>query len=316
MLKHLPERAPGDAKQVPNPAPAKSRRLFGMALVVLAVTLFSCLDAIAKYLITTVGLPVTQVVWVRFLGAFITVVFALGAVNIPRLLASRRVKHQLLRSALLLGSTAFNFFALRTLRLDQTVTIQFLAPLVVALLAGPMLGEWVGWRRLVAICVGFCGILVVIRPGYGAFEPAMLLALCCMACYACFILLTRYLSAYDGPDVTMFYSLLVGTYAMAPLALVDWVWPAEPWIWALMIAYGAVGALGHYIFVIAHRHAPASTLAPFLYSQILSVTAIGWLIFGDLPDQFTIAGSAIIIASGLYLWHREQVVTKARAQQQ
>lgn len=280
--------------------------------MVLAVTHFSCLDAVAKYLVTTGGLPVTQVVWMRFLGAFITVVFALGAVNIPRLLASRRKTHQLLRSSLLLFSTLLNFLALRTLRLDQTVTIQFLAPLLVALLAGPLLGEWVGWRRMVAIGVGFCGILVVIRPGFATFDPAILLALGCMVCYGGFMLVTRYLAAHDPPDVTMFYSLLFGTYVMAPLAIVDWVWPAETWHWALMMAYGAVGALGHFIFVLAHRHAPASTIAPFLYAQILSVTAIGWVVFGDLPDQWTALGSAIIIASGLYLWHREQAQTRAR----
>lgn len=279
-----------------------------IALMILAVSVFSCLDATAKYLITQAGLPVTQVVWMRFLGAFVVVVFVLGAINIPRLLASRRIKHQIFRSCLLLGSTMLNFLALRTLRLDQTVTIQFLAPLAVALLAGPFLGEWVGWRRMLAIAVGFCGILVAVRPGFAAFDPSILLALGCMICYALFILVTRYLAAHDAPDVTMFYSLIAGTYFMAPLALVDWVWPSEAWHWTLLLAYGALGALGHTIFVFAYRLAPASTVAPFLYTQILSVTAVGYLVFGDLPDQWTLLGSAIIIASGIYLWHRERVV--------
>jgi drug/metabolite transporter (DMT)-like permease len=287
--------------------PRSTSRARAILLMMLAVTLFACLDATAKYLVTIGQIPATQVVWVRFAGQLLIMIVALGALNVPSLLATRKWKHQALRSTLLLFSTVFNFLALRHLRLDQTVTIQFLAPLIVALLAGPLLGEWVGWRRLVAIGVGFLGVLIVIRPGFAGFHPAMLLALGCVLSYAGFILLTRYLSAHDRAEVTLFCSLIVGTYLMAPVALVDWVWPTAAWQWALLASMGLWAGVGHYVFILAHRYAPASSVAPFMYFQLVSVTAIGFLLFADLPDRWTLAGSAVIVASGVYLWHRERV---------
>src|SRR5690606_27383992 len=125
-----------------------------------------------------------QVTWLRFMSQFVLVVLTFGVLAVPRLLYSRRWMHQTFRSFLMLGSTTFNFLALKTLRLDQTLTIGFLAPFVVALLAGPFLGEWIRWRRLVAIVVGFCGILVVVRPGYVAFELGMVFAALGTLCYA------------------------------------------------------------------------------------------------------------------------------------
>jgi drug/metabolite transporter (DMT)-like permease len=287
-------------------------RLKAIGLMILAVSLFSCLDATAKYLTSVVQLPVTQIVWLRFLGQFLLVVVALGGVNMPRLLATRKLKHQILRSLVLLASTAGNFLALRHLRLDQTVTIQFLVPLLVALLAGPILGEWVGWRRLIAILVGFIGILIVIRPGVVPLHPAVLFALGSMLSYACFILLTRYLTAYDRIDTTLFYSLIAGTFFAAPFALADWVWPAGAFVWMLLVSLGVWAGAGHYIFILAHRWAPASTIAPFIYVQLVSVTALGFLLLGDLPDLWTLVGSAVIIASGIYLLHRERISAKPK----
>jgi drug/metabolite transporter (DMT)-like permease len=287
---------------------ARTNRLKAIGLMCLAVTCFSGIDATGKFLITVADLPYTQVVWVRFLGQFLVIIVVLGAVSVPRLLATRKWGPQLLRSSLLLASTALNFLALKELRLDQSLSIQFLAPLVVALLAGPFLGEWVGWRRMLAIVVGFCGVLVIVRPGFATVPTGIYFAFGCMLCYACFMLLTRYLAAYDPPEVTLFCSLLVGTYLMAPLAVVDWEWPSVGWHWILIITIGMWGALGHYLFILAHRWAPASTIAPFLYVQLLSMTGIGYFVFGDLPDLWTLAGAAIIVASGIYLIFREQKV--------
>lgn len=279
----------------------------GIGLMLLALTLFSCLDTTAKYMATVEQLPVTQVVWLRFVSQFFLITVVVGAVSIPRLLLTRRPKQQLLRSTLMLFSTLLNFIALRHLRLDQTQTVYFLAPFVVALLAGPFLGEWVGWRRMVAIVVGFSGILVVVRPGVAAFEPALIFAFGSMLCYSGFMLLTRYLSSFDPPEVTLFYSLLAGTFFMGPLALVDWQWPSGPMVWLLLLSMGFWGGLGHYIFILAYRHAPASTLAPFIYLGLITHAAGGYLVFGQVPDGWTLIGAAIVIASGVYLLHRERV---------
>jgi drug/metabolite transporter (DMT)-like permease len=289
------------------PPPAGRDRLRAIGLMILAVSMFACLDATAKYLVTRAQLPLVQVVWMRFLGQMAMVVLTLGLIAMPRLLSTRKLGPQLFRSFLLLASTLLNFAALRTLRLDQTLTIQFLAPLLVALLAGPLLGEWVGWRRMLAIITGFVGILVVIRPGFEAVPPGVAYALACMLAYTCFILITRYISAYDPADVTLTYSMFAGVVAMAPFALEAWVWPSDALSLVLAVSLGFWGALGHFIFILAYRLAPASTVAPFLYTQLLTMTLLGFTVFGDLPDRWTLVGSAIVIASGIYLVHREQV---------
>ena len=280
----------------------------GIGLMCVALALFSCLDATAKYMGTIAKLPVTQVVWLRFVSQFLLIVLVAGIVAIPRLLSTQRFWHQVSRSCLMLGSTFLNFLALKSLRLDQTQTVYFLAPFVVALLSGPFLGEWIRWRRMLAILVGFSGIIVAVRPGMTALDPALLLALGSMLCYAVFMLLTRYLAPHDPPEVTLFYSLLAGTFVMGPLAMVDWVWPRDPLTWALLVSMGFWGGLGHYIFIIAYRHAPAATLAPFIYLGLITHVSVGYLVFGQLPDQWTLAGAAIVIASGIYLVHRERVV--------
>ncbi len=282
-----------DPVQKPTPEVLRQHapnRLRAIGLMIVAVCLFSCLDGTAKYLYGVVQLPLAQLVWIRFAGQFLAMVIAL-----------------MLRSALLLGSTLFNFLAIRHLRLDQAATIMFLAPLAVALLAGPVLGEWVGWRRFVAILVGFAGIMVVIRPGHEALHPAVVFSLCAMASYAGFILVTRYLAAYDPPENTLFYSMILGTAIMAPLAYIDWVWPNDTFVWVLLVSLGFWAAAGHYIFILAHRWAPATTIAPFLYVQLITVMGLGFMVFGDVPDLWTLGGSAIIVASGIYLLHRERV---------
>jgi drug/metabolite transporter (DMT)-like permease len=287
----------------------------GIGLMCVALVLFSVLDTTAKYMATVSQLPLTQVVWVRFASQFGLMMLVYGFIAIPRLLSSRRVWHQLSRSALMMLSTALNFMALKHLRLDQTQTVYFLAPFVVALLAGPFLGEWIGWRRMVAIGVGFCGILVVVRPGVQALDPALLFAFGSMLCYAVFMLLTRYLATYDAAEVTLFFSMIVGTIFMAPFALHDWVWPDRAFLWMLLLSMGFWGGLGHFIFILAYRHAPASILAPFIYLGLITHTAGGYLVFGQVPDLWTLGGASIVIASGVYLLHRERVTHAARVRQ-
>ncbi len=304
-----PLTAPGatDIRRVDRP-------LRGIGLVVIATLFFSLIDASGKYLLSIGQLPATQVVWVRFLGQLLAIVAMLGVVSMPRLLKTKRLGLQLVRSTLLLSSTAFNFLALKYLRLDQTATIQFLAPLTVALMSGPLLGEWVGWRRMVAILVGFGGIIVAVRPGAEAFEPAFILAFLCMLSYAFFIVVTRFLSGQDSSETTLFYSLFAGTYFVAPFAIVDWVWPQDKLTLVVMCLIGIFGAIGHYLFIVAYRFAPASTLAPFVYLSLITHAFFGFIIFGHVPDQFTLIGAAIVIGSGLYILHRERVLNREKMQ--
>ena len=148
------------------PATIATHPLKAIGLMCVAWVLFACLDATAKYLAAVVEMPAAQAVWMRFLGQFLAMVVALGLLAVPRLMQTNQLKMQIVRSFLLLSSTAFNFLALRHLRLDQTTTIGFLTPLTVAVLAGPFLGEWIGWRRAIAIGIGFAGILVAQYRGH------------------------------------------------------------------------------------------------------------------------------------------------------
>jgi drug/metabolite transporter (DMT)-like permease len=283
-------------------------RLKAIGLMCVAVALFSALDTSAKYLVTHAKLPMVQIVWARFLGQFLIMLTLLSALPLGALLRTRKLKLELLRSFLMVSTTACNFLALRHLRLDQTVSVAFLAPLIVALLAGPFLGEWVGWRRLIAIFTGFIGVLIVVHPGIGGLHPAFAIAFAGMLAYAFFMLLTRFLAAHDAPLVMLFYSILIGTFALAPFAIWQWEWPRTPSEWLLLACLGAFGGVGHYLFIHAYRLAPASSVAPFLYVQILTMVAFGFAVFGDVPDVWTLVGAAVIIASGIYLLHRERTL--------
>jgi len=287
-----------------------------IALMILAITLFSALDTSAKYLGAHYGMPVTQVAWSRFIGQFAALVLLVplfGSLSLPELFRTGHLKLQIARSVLMASTTVLNFLALQYLRLDQTITIVFLAPLVVALLAGPILGEWVGWRRLIAIAIGFSGIVVAMNPGVGELSPGVLYSLAGMLAYALFMLLTRYMAAFDPPMVTLFYSMFVGTFLGAPFAIAAWQTPPDAFAWVLLSMLGVFGGLGHWLFLHAYRLAPASAVAPFLYFQLLSMIAFGYLVFGHLPDLQTLAGAAIVIASGVYLFHREHATSRGGA---
>lgn len=282
-------------------------------MMVMALILFSCLDALAKYLGGRLGVPVTQIIWLRFLGQFLLMLIfvpLLGVMNVPSMFKTRRFKWQIARSALMALVTGFNFLALKYLRLDQTVTIVFLAPLVVALLAGPLLGEWVGWRRLTAILVGFGGILIVVRPGFAEIHPAIGFSFAAMLTYALFMLITRHIAGDDPPIVTLFYSMFVGVFLGAPIAIADWQWPQQPEVWLMLASLGVLGGAGHYLFILAYKLAPAGRITPFLYLQILSMAGLGYIVFGDLPDIWTVVGSCVVVASGIYLIHRERMVRR------
>jgi drug/metabolite transporter (DMT)-like permease len=175
-------------------------------------------------------------------------------------------------------------------------------------LSGPLLGEWVKWRRWTAIGVGFVGVLVVIRPGFGGMHPAAILSVASAVCYALYSILTRILARSDSTETTLFYSNLVGAVAMLPTLLFVWTPPENFLIVLLMVVIGAFGSIGHYLLIAGHRLAPASVLSPFIYTQIVWVIVLGYVVFGDVPNRWTLAGASIVIASGLYLLYRERKV--------
>ena len=269
-----------------------------------ALVCFSCLDATGKYLVEF--MDSLQVVWARYTSAFLLALMLYNPVSHPGILRTTRPVLQLTRSALLLVSTALNFIAIRYLQLDEALSILFSTPFIVAALAGPLLGEWIGWRRWLAILVGFSGVLLVTRPGAGGIHPAAILTFGSALCYALYVIATRVLSRHDSTETTLFYSNLVGAVAMLPVLPFVWSMPQSWFIVFLMILLGGFGSFGHYLLIAGHRLAPASVLAPFIYTQIVWTTALGFLVFGDIPNRWTIAGAVIVIGSGLYLLYRER----------
>ena len=292
------------AAQARDAAKARRARLIGIALMCGAVGAFSCLDTTAKYLGRHID--IMQVVWARYTFALLLALIISNPLNRPGLLRTARPALQIVRAVILLASTMLNFFALKYLRLDQVLAITFSTPFVVAALSGPTLGEWVGPRRWTAIGVGFIGVLVVTRPGFGIVHPAAILAVLATLAYAAYFLTTRLLSRTDSNETTLFYSNFVGAALMLPVVPFFWK-PPELWQFALMILAGALASFGHYMLIAAHRHAPASLLSSFIYSQLVWVIALGYAVFGDVPDGYTLAGASIVIASGLYVFHRERI---------
>ena len=277
-------------------------------MMVLATLCFAVLDSTAKYLVVAEQVPVAQVTWLRFVGHVVFSAVVLWPFALRPSLRSQKPLVQIVRSALMVVTTGFNFLALRYLQLDQTVTIFFLTPLLVAAFAGPLLGEWVGWHRMLAILAGFLGVLVVMHPGIGTVHWAMLLALVATFGYSFYNLATRYLAAFDPPEVTQTYTPLAGVLILAPFALNVWHWPDGVGQWLLLASLGFWGGLGHWLLILAHRSAPAPLLAPFIYLGLIWMSLAGFLVFGDIPTWWTLSGAAVVILSGLYLLARERKV--------
>jgi drug/metabolite transporter (DMT)-like permease len=291
-------------------APAKvsyaprDMRLLAVLLMCAATVCFSGIDSSAKWL--GMRLPEAEVVWARYVGAAFFSLLVARPLSRPQVLRASRPWLQLFRSALLLGSTYFNFLALTKLQLAETSTISFLSPLFVALLAGPWLGERVGGARMAAIAVGFLGVVIATRPGTSAFQPIVFVAIAGVVCNAFYGLTTRMLAGRDSAETTLVWTSIAGVVAATPFLPWFWVTPQGPKVWAIMALLGASGAFGHWLMILAHQRAPASAMAPFGYTQLLWMIVIGWLVFGDTPPGATLVGAGIVIGCGVFLAWRER----------
>ncbi|WP_137700670.1 DMT family transporter [Marimonas lutisalis] len=285
--------------------PREERTAAGVMMMALAVVGFTCIDTTAKWLILG-GLPVLQVVFARYFGHFIVAL----AIYLPQeglqVFRSNRPFLQLLRSFFLLGSTVLNFQALNHLPITVTTTIMFSGPIVVTLLAIPMLGERVGLRRIAAVCTGFAGVLVVMQPWGAEFHPAMFFSLGALCMASMYFIMTRMLAGLEGNSTQQIWASFVAALALLPFVIPGWAWPSHPLQWVMFGMIGVFGASGHIAAVIAHRWADASILAPVIYIQVFLAALAGILVFDTWPTVWTLGGGAIIIASGLYIWQRER----------
>jgi drug/metabolite transporter (DMT)-like permease len=285
-------------------ADSARNRLTGIALVSACFLLFSLLDGTAKWLVASV--PVIVVVWLRFLMHAIFASALLIPLRGARLFKTNHLRWHAVRALMFVLMTGVNFWALQYLQLAITSSIMFIVPIITALIAAPMLGERIDRGRWAAIVAGFVGVLVIVRPGSADFHPAMLLALANASVYAMFNLMTRHLAAYDPPETIQYLPAMGAAILLAPFALAAWESPSGWLEWSLACLMGALGGLGHYLLAAAHRYAPATVIAPFLYQQVLYMALFGYLVFGDVPAPAVWIGAAIVIASGLYLFARER----------
>jgi drug/metabolite transporter (DMT)-like permease len=266
---------------------------------------FACLDASAKYLVLS-GVQASFVTWSRFAVHVILVFLLFRGWTGGGMYRFASLPRQVLRGIFLFGSTVFNFFALDTLQLAETISIFFFSPMLITALAGPFLGEWAGWRRWVAVILGFVGVLVITRPGIGAFGIGHVYALAAMVSYSFYVIMTRAMSAAETPESLIFYSALTPVVLMAPVVPLHGTTDLGALQLLLLLSLGFYGAFGHWLLIRAYKIATTSALAPYPYLQMVWMIGFGFLVFDQLPDRWTIAGAAIIVASGLYIVHRER----------
>lgn len=279
-------------------------QLRAIALMVFGVATFAVMDALGKQLAEE--LDVMQVIWGRYVFALPVLLVLAPPARWAGLLRNSRPALQVVRALMPMAAGLTIVLALRTMPLADATVISFAAPLLVTALSIPLLGEKVGWHRWAAVVVGFAGVLVIARPGAGAFQWAALLPLGTALSSALYQLTTKLLSASVEALSTLIYTMVVG-FVLSTLAL-PFVWQAPTGeAWLLMAVSGLFNALGHYAIIRAFSGAPASTLAPFIYTQIVLAVVLGYLMFGEIPDALTWLGTAIVVASGLYVLHRERV---------
>ncbi len=284
----------------------RRQRLLGIALMSAAVGQFAFLDTTAKYLNTE--LDSLQIAWARYTFAFLLTSLISNPFTKPGLLSTKRPVLQVARSLLLVCATVGNFLALRWMQLDEVLSIIFTFPFLVSIISGPMLGEWIGARRWAAVGVGFCGVLLITRPGLGGAQPAALFSVAATVSYALYAVITRIVSRTDSNQTSLFYSNLLGAVVLIPVVPFVWQTPPDWQSWLLLVIVGVLGSSGHFCMIAAHRLAPASTLSPFIYTQLVWVVLLGYLVFDHLPTAWTIAGATIVVGSGLYLLQRERKV--------
>ena len=283
--------------------PSSSTRQ-GIMVIVIGLFLFAWLDVVNKLLGPL--MPVTQILWVRFL-AFVPIA-CLMAWRPGQGVAWRTPQPwlQAVRGLLLVAEMGLFVWAFRIMHLADVQAIAAVTPLMVIALSVPMLGETVGWRRWSAVAVGFVGVLLIVRPGFQIIGLGTLIVLAGAALFALYQILLRMVGRTDGAGTTAVWSAMMGAIATSCVAPFDWVWPTLEGWW-LLAAAAILGALGHTIYSKAFVLAPAAVLQPFNYLMLVFAVILGWLIFDHLPDMWTFMGAGLIVASGLYAFHRERL---------
>jgi len=275
----------------------------GMALCLAAFLLLPTMDAVAKLLSET--MPVIQITWGRY---FFHLVLLLPIVILrhgARSLLPPKLGIQILRGCIMLSGTLMFFGAIALMPLADALAIAFLSPILTTVFAALFLGEQVGRHRWIAVFVGFIGTLIIIRPGSAPVGLGTFMALGTGVAYAVYTVLTRRLSGTAPAMVSLVFSGIVGAGVLSLAIPAFWQAPSAA-EWWLMVAMGMMGATAHFFLIAAYDYAEASFLAPISYTEMVTAAILGYALFGDLPDEITWLGIAVVIGAGLYISYRER----------
>lgn len=281
-----------------------------VAIMMLSMFLFACLDATSKILAQDYA--ITQILWVRYL--FFVAFAALLARRRTRLgvaMRSRARGLQIARSVLLIGEIGLFILALKYLPLADVHALAAITPLLVIALSGPLLGERVEWQRWAAVLSGFVGVLIIVRPGFAEIGWPIGIALAAALAFAVYQVMLRVVARHDRSETTVLYSAIVGAVALSAVGPLEWRAP-DATGWALLMLLGLVGSSAHFTLTMALELGEASRLQPYVYTLLLWAAALGLVVFGQFPDAWTILGGGVIAASGLYAVYRERAAAPAK----
>lgn len=281
----------------------------GIAALVLATLLFACQDAITKHL--TASVPVLQLMFVRYcFFALFALLYATRGKSLRVAFQSRRPGLQLVRGLLIAGEMALFAYCLKFLGIAEMHTLFACFPLMITGLSVPLLGEQVGWRRWIAVSVGFAGTLVIIQPGSGVFSVHAFIALTCALMFAFYNIVTRKVSREDRFETSLLYFGCVGFAATGLAVPFFWQTPAlEDCLWLLAISI--ISIFSHLLLIKSLQLAPAVILQPFNYFILMWAMLIGYLFYGEILEPTTLAGASLVVASGVYIARREYQVARA-----
>lgn len=277
----------------------------GIALMVAAVFVFAMQDGISRHLAETYNVFMVVMVRYWFFAAFVIAISARKPGGLRKVARTAQPRLQLFRGALLALEICVMVVAFTVLGLVNSLAIFTAYPLIVAALSGPVLGERVGWRRWTAIGIGFIGVLFIIKPGLGVFQPSALIAVCSATLFALYALLTRYAARKDSAATSFFWTGTVGSVVMTAVGI--WFWEnmtVPDWVW--MAALCVMGALGHWLLIKCYEIAEASAVQPFAYLQLVFGAVIGVTVFSEVIEPNVAIGASIVVAAGLFTWWRER----------
>ncbi|NHQ74032.1 DMT family transporter [Roseovarius gahaiensis] len=278
----------------------------GIWLMVTTTFIFAVQDGISRHLAGEYNVLMVVMIRYWFFAAFVMTVAARKAGGLRAASATSQPLVQGFRAVLLVAEICVMIFAFTLLGLVESHAVFACYPLLIAALSGPVLGESVGWRRWAAIGVGFIGVIIILEPGFGVFQPQAIVPLIAALMFALYGLLTRYVARRDSAATSFFWTGTVGSVAMT--AVGTWFWePMSGPDWGWMALLCVTGALGHFTLIKCYEVAEASAVQPFAYLQLAFASALGLMVFGETIRLNVALGTALIVAAGLFtLWRQRQ----------